>query len=78
MLSSKKFDFMWLLHNGTVIMYRYIMKKADGPFDKKELELGILNWMPYLEVLSPSVLFVILMEIYLQVIGYLVNAMEGS
>ena len=55
MLSSEKFPFMWLLHKGTLIICRYIMKKADGPFDKKALELGILDWMPYIEVLSPLV-----------------------
>jgi len=64
MLSSKKVTFLWLLHNGAVIICRYIMKKADGPFNKNTLELGILDWMPYLQVLSPLVLLVILMEIY--------------
>jgi len=63
MLSSKKVTLMWLLHNGAVIICRYMMKKADGPFDKKALELGILDWMPYLKVLSPLVLLVILIEI---------------
>lgn len=28
---------------------RYILKKVDGPFDKKDLESGILDWMPYLQ-----------------------------
>jgi len=65
MLSSEEVAFLWLLHNGTVIACRYIMKKADGPFDKKALELGILEWMPYLEVLSPLVLLVVLMQICL-------------
>jgi len=48
-----------------LIICRYIMKKAYGPFDKKALEFGILDWMPYLKVLSALVLLIMLMEICL-------------
>ena len=65
MLSSKNVAFLWLLHDETVIICRYIMKKVDEPFDRKGLEWGILDWMPYLKVLCPLLLPVIWMLICL-------------
>ncbi|KAL4064061.1 hypothetical protein V8B97DRAFT_1876323, partial [Scleroderma yunnanense] len=35
---------------------RFIMEQVDLPFDNKNLELGILEWMPYVKVLSLLVL----------------------